>query len=120
MDQNYASHEEEPPFENENNKLPKIPILTIPIVPDNLQLVLHVDIFLRNWISREKDIIYIYNNIIYVLYMLDKSTLFSKYGYKTNQASEKFASTTPKKHDRKQLKTPHRTNMNLFFSCACI
>ena len=33
MDQNYASHEEEPPFENENNKLPKIPILTVPIVP---------------------------------------------------------------------------------------
>ena len=67
MDQDYASHEEEPPFENENNKLPKIPILTIPIVPDYLtitQLVLHVDIFSRNWISREKDMIYIqYYNI---------------------------------------------------------
>ena len=38
MDQNYASHEEEPPFENENNKLPKIPILTIPIAPTTYNL----------------------------------------------------------------------------------
>ena len=104
MDQNYASHEEEPPFENENNKLPKIPISTIPIVPTTYNLC--NTLFKKSGLTRKGYNIYTISQTIY--------------GYKINQASEKFASNPPKKHDRKQLKIPHRTNVNLFFSCTCI
>lgn len=81
MDQHYASHEEEPPFENENDKLPKIPILTIPIVPTTYNLC--------NTLFKKLDLM----RKGYNIYTISQTI----YGCKINQASEKFASNQPKK-----------------------